>query len=122
MVMVHTLLTITEDSAVTQFEVLPDNVFVKAGFLQEPGLVENIAQTAAAQMGYTHIKKGLPIPIGYIASVKDLRVLSLPPAGTVLSTSVRVTNQIMNIIQIEGIVSFSEKIICKCEMRIFVKK
>jgi 3-hydroxyacyl-[acyl-carrier-protein] dehydratase len=121
MVMVHDILQVMEDAAITQFEILPDNVFVKDGFLREPGLIENIAQTAAAQMGYTHIKKGLPVPIGYIASVKDLQVLSLPPAGILLNTSVRVTNQVLNIIQIEGLVHLKGKLICRCEMRIFVK-
>jgi predicted hotdog family 3-hydroxylacyl-ACP dehydratase len=121
MVMVHNILQVKDDSAITEFEVLPDNVFVKEGFLREPGLLENIAQTAAAQMGYTHIKQGLSIPIGYIASIKDLRVVSLPPAGILLNTSVQVINQVMNIIQIEGLVKSDGKVICRCEMSIFVK-
>jgi predicted hotdog family 3-hydroxylacyl-ACP dehydratase len=122
MVMIHDIVHITDDSATTQFEILPDNVFVKDGFLREPGLLENIAQTAAAQMGYTHMKKGLLIPIGYIASVKRLQVFDFPPIGNWLSTSIQVINQVLNVIQIEGLVNFNGSVICTCEMNIFVEK
>ena len=48
MVMVDALVEFTELSAVTRLVVRPDNIFVQNGRLAEPGLVENIAQTAAA--------------------------------------------------------------------------
>lgn len=122
MVMIHNIIQITDDSAITQFEVLTDNVFVKDGLLREPGLLENIAQTAAAQMGYSQIKKGLQIPVGYIASVKSLKVFGLPSTGDLLSTSVQVINQVLNIIQVAGLVNFNGSAICSCEMSIFVEK
>lgn len=40
-------------------------------------ITQNIPQRDPMVM-VPDIKKGLPMPIGYIASVKDLQVLSLP--------------------------------------------
>ena len=117
---VHDILQATDEFAETQFEVLPESVFVANGLFIEPGLLENIAQTAAAQMGYACKKKGMPAPLGYIANIKNLNVLSLPPVGAVLTTSVQVTNRVLSVILLEGIVRLQGEIICQCEMRIFV--
>jgi 3-hydroxyacyl-[acyl-carrier-protein] dehydratase len=117
---VHYLLQATDDFAETQFEVLSESIFVKNGLLQEPGLLENIAQTAAAQMGYVCKKKGLKVPLGYIASIKNLKVFSLPPIGTVLTTSIQITNHVLSVILLEGIVRLNGAIVCQCEMRIFI--
>jgi len=119
---VHDLLEATVDFAETQFYVLPESIFVTNGLLRESGLLENIAQTAAAQMGFVCRKKGLAVALGYLASVKNLTVHSLPPIGTVLTTSIQVTNHVMSVILLEGIVKLQGTIVCECEMRIFVEE
>ena len=122
MVMVHNIVEADEDCATTQLEVLSENIFVEGGLFREPGLIENIAQTAAAQMGYAFKSRGMPVPIGYIASVKDLSVFNLPPVGALLTTSTRVTANVMNVTLVEGVVRYNDLIVCSCEMRIFVGK
>jgi predicted hotdog family 3-hydroxylacyl-ACP dehydratase len=117
---VHDILQATDDFAETQFEVLPESIFVTNGFFREPGLIENIAQTAAAQKGYVCKKNGQTVPLGYIASIKNLNVFSLPSIGSVLITSVRVTNHVLSVILLEGVVRLKGAIVCQCEMRIFV--
>jgi 3-hydroxymyristoyl/3-hydroxydecanoyl-(acyl carrier protein) dehydratase len=117
---VHSILQATEEFAETQFEVLPESIFVTNSLLGEPGLLENIAQTAAAQMGYVCKKNALPIPQGYIASIKNLVVYSLPPVGTMLTTSIKVTNHVLSVILLEGTVRLEGAIVCQCEMRIFI--
>lgn len=120
-VAVHDILQATDEFAETQFEVLIESLFVTNGLLSEPGLLENIAQTAAAQMGYVCKKKGLPVPLGYLASIKNLKVFSLPPIGTVLTTSIQVTNHVLSVILLEGTVRVQGAIVCQCDMRIFVE-
>ena len=117
---VHDILQATDEFAETQFKVLPESIFVTNGFFGEPGLLENIAQTAAAQMGYVCKKNGLAVSLGYIASVKNLKVFSLPPIGAVLTTSIQVTNRVLSVILLDGIVRLQGNIVCQCEMRIFV--
>ena len=120
-VMVHNLTEATEKTAVTEFLVQPDNVFVSEGLLQEPGMVENIAQTAAVYIGYQFMLKGMPIPIGYIAAIQDLTIESLPPVKSLLTTKVNVTNRVLDVTVVRGTVEVEGKIFCSCEMKIFAK-
>jgi hypothetical protein len=99
----------------------PDNVFVSNEYFREPGLVENIAQTAAMHVGYQCALKNIPIPIGYIAAVKDLKIFSLPRHNTRISTSVKITNKVLDVTVVEGKVEQEGNLLCSCEMRIFAK-
>ena len=121
MVMVHNLLVANEECAVSEFQVLPDNIFVYNKLLAEPGLVENIAQTAAAQVGFMCIQKNVPVPIGYIAAIKDLIFFKLPSENSTITTTVTVKNQVLDITLVEGEVKQNNEVLCRCEMRIFAK-
>lgn len=121
MVMIDDLMEANDNSAVTRLLVLPTNIFVDDGFFSEPGLVENIAQTAAAHVGYQCQQKNIPVPVGYIAAVKDLQVFVLPAVGSQISTSIRIVNQVMDVTLAHGEVRNGDQVCCRCEMRIFVK-
>ena len=120
-VMIGSLLHADESTAITSFEINAENIFVAEGAFQEPGLIENIAQTAAAHAGYYHIEKKLPVPVGFIAAIRNLKILSLPGIGETVITTVTITNRVMDVTIIEGSVSLNENVICSCEMRIFIK-
>ncbi len=120
-VMVHELVEADEDHAVTALTIEPDNVFVSKEYFSEPGLVENIAQTAAMHVGYQCALKNIPIPIGYIAAVKDLKIQSLPKQNTRIITSVKVTNKVLDVTVVEGRIEQEGNLLCSCEMRIFAK-
>jgi 3-hydroxyacyl-[acyl-carrier-protein] dehydratase len=120
-VMVHALVEADDNHAVTALDIEPDNIFVSNEFFAEPGLVENIAQTAAMHVGYQCSLKNIPIPIGYIAAVKDLKIQALPKQNTRITTSVRVTNKVLDVTVVEGRVEQEGNLLCSCEMRIFAK-
>ena len=120
-VMVHALVEADDSHAVTELGIEPDNIFVSNEFFAEPGLVENIAQTAAMHVGYQGSLKNIPIPIGYIAAVKDLKIRALPKQNTRITTSVRVTNKVLDVTVVEGRVEQEGNLLCSCEMRIFAK-
>jgi 3-hydroxyacyl-[acyl-carrier-protein] dehydratase len=121
-VMIHELAEASEEHAVTHLHVSTENVFVRDGFLLEPGMVENIAQTAAAQVGYIFKQNDLQIPIGYIAGIKDLEVHGQPPVGSTIKTTVKVLNQVLDVTLVEGLIHLDGNLLARCEMRIFVKK
>jgi 3-hydroxyacyl-[acyl-carrier-protein] dehydratase len=121
MVMIHDLVESSDQHAKTLLTIEPNNQFVDNGKLREPGLIENIAQTAAAQVGYQCLAKNKPVPIGYIASIKNLKVIALPVVHSIISTTVRITNQILDVTVVEGRVEQNGKLLCSCEMRIFAK-
>ncbi len=95
-------------------------VFCEEGFLSESGLVENMAQTAAAGVGFESKRMGTRVPIGFIASIKNLEVISLPAVGTELRTEVTVINKVLDVTIINGSVSSNGRLYAQCEMRIFV--
>ncbi len=121
-VMVEKLLECSEKGAVTQFTIRPDNIFVQDGQLAEPGLIENIAQTAAAQAGYISEKMGLAPPIGFIAAIDNLEIAALPTVGQSITTTVEVKNQIFDVTIISGRVACGDLTLARCEMKIFLKK
>lgn len=120
-VMVDSLIEASADGATTQFEVAKDNVLVQGDFLSEAGLVENVAQTIAAQAGHYAHTQNLHTPMGFIANVKDLKVFRLPQVGSVLTTSVKVVNQVFDMTICLGEVKQKDELICRCEIRVFVK-
>ena len=120
-VMVHELLDANDDNIVTQLAIEPDNVFVASGYFAEPGMVENIAQTAAVHVGYQCTLKKLPIPIGFIAAVKDLKIKGLPKENSTITTSVKVVNKVLDITVVHGKIEQEGELLCSCEMRIFAK-
>ena len=121
MVMVDKLLDANDTSAVTGLSVDNDNIFVNGGYLLEPGIVEHIAQSAALQAGYRFAKSGMPVPIGYIAAVKDLIISALPKVNTELVTRIEIINHLMGVTLVRGHVAGEGMHIATCEMRIFIK-
>jgi 3-hydroxyacyl-[acyl-carrier-protein] dehydratase len=121
MVMIHNLIEASETRAITQLTILADNIFLRDNKLAEPGMVENIAQTAAAQVGYVCYQKNIPVPIGYIAAIKDLKVFNFPSENSTITTTVTVKNQVMDITLVQGEVKQNDEVLCQCEMRIFAK-
>jgi 3-hydroxyacyl-[acyl-carrier-protein] dehydratase len=120
-VMVHELLEANDYHVITQFVIEPDNVFLTLGHFAEPGMVENIAQTAAVHVGYQCSLKKLPIPIGYIAAIKDLKIWVLPRQNSTITTSVMVINKVLDITVVQGKIEHKGELLCSCEMRIFAK-
>ena len=121
MVMVDELIEADFDQAVTRFDILPDNPFLVSGQLGESGLVENIAQTVAAMVGYHCHQQNIPVPIGYIAGLKDLDVRTLPLMGSTILTSVKIKHQVMDVTVVAGKVEQDGQLLCSCEMKVVAK-
>ena len=122
MVMIDELIKSGENSATTSLAVKAINIFVENGVLAEPGLIENIAQTAAAMVGHQCSIQNIPVPVGFIAAVKNLKINSLPKVGTTIQTNIAVTNTVMDITIVRGKIQQDDNELCSCEMRILVKK
>jgi predicted hotdog family 3-hydroxylacyl-ACP dehydratase len=121
MIMIDQLLRQDEKVTSCSFLVRKDNIFVEYGRFCEPGLVENIAQTAAAGAGYISRLENKPVQVGYIGSVKNLVIHSLPNVNDDLLTEINVENQIFDVTIIKGKVSCNEVLLAECEMKIFIQ-
>ncbi len=119
-VMIDKLVFSNEKTGRTSFLVTNSNILVEDGHLSEAGIVENIAQTAAANSGYTFLSGNKAPKIGYIGDVKNLSITALPKVGSEIETEISVKNQIFDITVITGRVSCKNKVIAECEMKIFI--
>ena len=81
-VMVGQLVHFDMTRTVTETTIGSENMFVENGQMTASGLIENIAQTCAARIGYVNkyiLKKG--IQIGFIGAIRNLEIKALPAVG-----------------------------------------
>ena len=94
-VMIDSLVRFEMESSTTETMVREDNIFVEDGVFSAYGMMENIAQTCAARIGYYN-KYILhrDVQVGFIGAVRDYEVHRLPPVGSVITTTVDVQEEI----------------------------
>jgi len=122
MVMVDKIISAVDGITITSFEIKHDNIFVENGLIKEPGIIENIAQTAAAGVGYICKLNNTKVPLGYIGAIKNLSINFLPKIGSVIETTVKVEYQVMNATIVKGTVHEDGKIVAEGEMKIFLQE
>ncbi len=122
MVMVDEFLGMGEAVSKTRFTVREDNLFVDNGQLSECGLIEHIAQSAAARIGYIFKSKNEPVPIGYIGSVNDFIISRAVKPGETIETTVKVLQEVLNITLIEARCYINDKEVASSKMKIFIKE
>lgn len=119
-VLVDKLLSCDQHKTTSSFMVRADHVLCEEGRLLEAGLIENIAQTAAARMGYLSKAEGQPVKTGYIGSIKNLVVHFRPGLNEQLTTEVEMAGEYMGFSLIRGSVHVDDALAAACEMRIFL--
>lgn len=120
-VMIDKLINFTEVSTTTGFFINTENIFVENDLFREPGLIENIAQTAAARAGYIACTQKQPVQIGYIGSINNLQIFTLPKTGDQLFTKITIENQVFDVTLISGEINCNNRVIAQCKMKIFIK-
>ena len=118
MVMIDKLLSFDATSATARLQVTESNLFVHHNQLQEAGMVECTAQTAAAYMGFRNTTEQKPVTEGYIGAIKNLVIHALPSVGDVLHAQVVVENEIVGYTIVKGILKNKQQNIASCELRI----
>jgi 3-hydroxymyristoyl/3-hydroxydecanoyl-(acyl carrier protein) dehydratase len=120
MVMVEKLHKAENGQTIGSLQINESNIFCKDGFLQEPGLIENIAQTAAVGVGFEYRNENKDVPTGYIGAVQRLTIHSLPEIGKTILTEINVEHKVFNTTLINGKISCDDKLIAECSMKIFL--
>ncbi|MCW3467540.1 3-hydroxyacyl-ACP dehydratase [Chitinophaga nivalis] len=119
-VMISGILEVDGPKTRTGLTIAADNIFVENGVLTAPGLMENIAQTAAARIGYIAKQENAPVPLGFIGAVKDFEVFELPPAGQTIETTTEIGGEVFNATMVTGKVMWDGRVMAQCEMKIFI--
>lgn len=92
MLMVDNIVEVDDQHAETIFEIKKDNIFVQNNVFLEAGLIENAAQTCSSIVAQSYFIDennqeitGVEV-IGFISTIKSMKIHSLPKVGAVLNT------------------------------------
>lgn len=117
-VMIDRLMSSDAVFSVTELEVRPDNLFVDNGRMTAAGLVENIAQTCAARIGYINLNSGETVKIGVIGSISNLDIARTPKVGEHLVTTIKLLEEVFQVTLVEAMVKSDEEVLAQCNMKI----
>ena len=118
-VMVGKLIHFDMEKTVTQTEVMADNLFVENGVFSASGIIENIAQTCAARIGYVNkyiLKKG--IQLGFIGAIRNMNLYRCPKIGEVIETSIVTIEEIFGMTLVAATVKVADELIADSDMKI----
>ena len=121
-VMIGTLEHYDEVCTVTSLQIPEDNLFVEDGRFTASGMIENIAQTCAARIGYINryiLGKG--IQVGYIGAIKEMEIHACPTVGECITTEIAVKEEVFGMTLIEAKITRGEELMASAEMKIVVK-
>lgn len=121
-VMIDTLIQADDTASQTSFTIPDGHLFVENGYFTEPGLVENMAQTAAAGTGYKAHQSGNAAPVGFIGALKNLNIISLPEVHSTITTTVTFGMQVMNARIVNASISQNGTELANCELKIFIQQ
>lgn len=118
-VMVGKLVHFDMERTTTMTPIDETNIFVENGVFTASGVVENIAQTCAARIGYVNkyiLKKS--IQLGFIGAIRNLKLNRLPKVGEEIETSIVTIEEIFGMTLVHATVKVGEEVIAESEMKI----
>lgn len=122
MVMVDKLIRADGGIVETTFLIREENVLCDNGTFTEAGLVENMAQTAAAGVGSNAGLSGNEPPVGIIGGIRNLKILRFPVHGDELLTRITVEHEVFDASIVFGEVFLLGELIASCQLKIFLLK
>ncbi len=118
--MVDKLISVGDKKVITSFLIKRDNVFCFDGIFSEAGLIENMAQTAAAGIGARQVNDNEKPLRGIIGGLRRIKIYSLPEAGQEITTNIQIEHEIFDATIVKGQVFLNESILAECELKIFL--
>lgn len=120
-VMVDTLVHFEMMSSTTETTVRESNIFVDGGFLSPCGMMENIAQTCAARIGfYNKYILHKDVQVGYIGAIRDYRILGRAGVGSMITTTVDVLEEIFGMTLAEATIRCGGEVIATASIKLAV--
>ena len=117
-IMVDKLLFCDYQRTQTEFLIQPESLFVDNDKFTEAGIMENIAQTSAARLGY--LDQNNPVRIGMIGAVDNFEVFYLPCVGEQIKTTILLKAEVLNVILISAEVLCEDVLVATCTMKVFL--
>ena len=121
-VMIDRMVLLDEVRTITETDIRADNLFVEEGHFSASGLIENVAQTCAARIGFVNkyiMKKA--VQVGFIGAVKNLEITALPKVGDTITTIVDVRQEIFGMTLAAAVVMTGEQTLLTTEIKIAIR-
>lgn len=113
-VMIDRLLSCGTTTATTALAVREENIFVTEGRLSAAGLMENIAQTCAARIGYLNDD----MKIGVIGAVSNFEIFHTPKVGDLIMTTIEVLEKMFQITLVKAVIKCGDEMMAQANMKI----
>ncbi len=121
-ILVDALVEVTENGSLSTLKIEDDNLFCSQGVFDECGVIEHIAQSAALRIGYCYKSRGEQVPLGFIGSVSNFEIESLPKVGELLLTQITVEQEVFGITLLSAQVHIGARCIARCRMKVAVNQ
>ena len=124
MVMIDGLVSCDEKQALARLTIREDNIFLNSNGFSASGMMEAMAQTAAARTGY--LLKNHPesankkIPVGVIGSIKNFRLYFQPQIDSILNITVEIAHEVLMANIVKGKVEVDGKLAAEAELQIYI--
>ena len=103
---------------VTSFTVPAEHLLVEDGHLTASGILENMAQSSAARIGYQcKYIRHVPGRSGFIGAIRKFRVHRLPAVGETLTTTIILREDVFGISLVDAAVRVGEEIIAEAALK-----
>ena len=122
-VMVSRLVYFDAVRTICEMDIKADNIFVEDGRFSASGMIENIAQTCAARIGYVNkyiVKKA--VQTGFVGAIRNLEVIGLPEVGQQIETIVDVIEEVFGMTLVSAVIKQGGRTLVATEMKIALKE
>lgn len=121
-VMIGCLTHFEMTTSTTETVIQDTNIFVDNGLFSASGMMENIAQTCAARIGfYNKYILHKEVQVGFIGAVRNYIVNSLPAVGSTITTRVDILEEIFGMTLANAEIMCNEEVIASAEIKLSVR-
>ena len=121
-VMIDRLTHFEMNTSTTELVVNQSNIFVDDGRFSPSGMMENMAQTCAARLGFYNkyiLKK--EVQVGFIGAVRNYVIEELAPVGSTITTTVDIIEEVFGMTLAQARVKCGGKVIATAEIKLSVR-
>jgi predicted hotdog family 3-hydroxylacyl-ACP dehydratase len=121
-VMIGSLTHFELATSTTETRIEETNIFVDNGRFSAAGMMENIAQTCAARVGFYNkyiLKKD--VQVGFIGAVRNYEIFELPQVGSTIHTTVDILEEVFGMTLANAEIKCNGKILAKAEIKLSVR-
>lgn len=118
-VLVDYLLECSETTTICEYAIRSNTLFLQNDRMPATALIENIAQTCAARVGYLNRKGGNNT--GVIGGIKNFEIFREPLVGERLQTEIKVIAVIGAAVVADACIYANDELVASSNIKVFVR-